>query len=42
LIDLGVEAFVEKDVLRGVMSQELEIVAFEAYEGSGRRGKVVG
>ncbi|WP_074647220.1 hypothetical protein [Celeribacter baekdonensis] len=35
LIDLGVEAFVEKDVLRGVLSQELEIVACEACGGAG-------
>ena len=35
LIDLGVEPFVVKDVPRGVLSQELEIVACEACGGAG-------
>lgn len=50
LVDLGVEPFVVKDVLRGVLSQELEIVLCEACggarceeceecEGSGAKGR---
>ncbi|WP_159075336.1 hypothetical protein [Celeribacter baekdonensis] len=37
LIDLGVEPFVVKDVLRGVLAQELEIVACEGSGAKGRR-----
>ena len=41
LIDLGVEPFVVKDVLRGVLAQELEIVACAACEGSGAKGRLL-